>query len=288
MNRIFLFSLVLLIATLYSCKPKADFKIHKSGLIYKYLYKSNDSVSAQLGEFMILRVKYTTENDSVLFSTDDLNKPLMLKLDEPSHKGGSIEDGLSIMHIGDSMRFWVDAKSFFEKTRRVPLPDGVKPKSKIIFDVKFQGIVPHAEVEKENVKKKTQEEVLLDDFIRTNNIKIKSLPDGLYIIPLKKGAGEKPKKGKMVAIHYQAYLLNGRKFDSTVDRHEPFEFEIGKGDVIAGLEEAVLTMKIGERIKIIIPSSLAYADKGYGKTIPPFSTLIFEVQLLDVFDKLTN
>lgn len=103
---------------------------------------------------------------------------------------------------------------------------------------------------------------------------------GLIIETLQEGNGEVAKNGDMVSVHYTGTLLDGTKFDSSVDRGQPFEFTLGVGQVIAGWDKGVLGMKIGEKRKLTIPSDLAYGDRGAGGLIPPGATLMFEVELL--------
>ena len=105
---------------------------------------------------------------------------------------------------------------------------------------------------------------------------------GLKYIDEVSGTGISPKAGQKVKVHYTGWLENGKKFDSSVDRNEPFDFTIGIGQVIKGWDEGVSTMKIGGKRKLIIPSGLAYGARGAGADIPPNATLIFEVQLLGV------
>lgn len=109
-----------------------------------------------------------------------------------------------------------------------------------------------------------------------------STPSGLKYSDLTVGAGESPKLGQMVTVHYTGTLENGTKFDSSVDRGQPFTFQIGVGRVIKGWDEGVMTMKIGGKRKLIIPPSLGYGARGAGGVIPPNATLIFEVELLGV------
>ncbi len=97
------------------------------------------------------------------------------------------------------------------------------------------------------------------------------------------GTGDSPSIGQTVIVHYTGWLTNGKKFDSSVDRGEPFEFQIGVGQVIQGWDDGVLTMKIGGKRKLTIPPELAYGNSDVGNgLIPPNSTLIFEVELLDL------
>lgn len=96
---------------------------------------------------------------------------------------------------------------------------------------------------------------------------------------LKEGEGASPKKGQKVTVHYTGWLENGKKFDSSVDRGQKFQFNIGQGQVIKGWDEGVIGMKIGEKAKFTIPADMAYGTRGAGGVIPPNATLIFEVEL---------
>jgi len=105
----------------------------------------------------------------------------------------------------------------------------------------------------------------------------------LHIEELVPGTGSSPTQGQIVVVHYTGWLTDGKKFDSSVDRGEPFEFQIGVGQVIQGWDQGVSTMKVGGKRKLTIPPELAYGDKNVGGgLIPPNSTLIFEVELLDL------
>ncbi len=105
----------------------------------------------------------------------------------------------------------------------------------------------------------------------------------LKIEILKKGKGvEEIQNGDIITVNYVGYLENGKKFDSSYDRGTPFKFKVGAGEVIKGWEEGLLGMKIGEKRKLIIPPNLAYGERSIPGMIPPNSTLIFEVELLNI------
>jgi FKBP-type peptidyl-prolyl cis-trans isomerase len=105
---------------------------------------------------------------------------------------------------------------------------------------------------------------------------------GLAYKDLTIGTGQEAKEGDTVTVHYTGRLKDGTKFDSSVDRDEPFSFRIGAGKVIKGWDEGVAGMKEGGKRKLVIPPDLGYGDRGAGKIIPPNATLAFEVELLKV------
>ena len=109
---------------------------------------------------------------------------------------------------------------------------------------------------------------------------------GLKITDTQAGTGASPKTGQTCVMHYTGWLYNngtkGAKFDSSVDRGQPFQFTIGVGQVIKGWDEGVSTMKVGGKRSLVIPPELGYGARGAGGVIPPNATLLFEVELLGV------
>ena len=96
------------------------------------------------------------------------------------------------------------------------------------------------------------------------------------------GDGAVAASGKQVSVHYTGRLIDGTKFDSSLDRGQPFDFQLGSGQVIKGWDEGIPGMLVGGKRKLTIPAEMAYGDRGFGSIIPPGSTLIFEVELLAV------
>lgn len=115
---------------------------------------------------------------------------------------------------------------------------------------------------------------MADDTITTTS--------GLAYIDMVLGTGREPKLGDTASVHYTGWLMDGKKFDSSVDRKEPFSFRVGAGQVIKGWDEGVMGMRIGGKRKLTIPPQLGYGARGAGGVIPPNATLTFDVELLDL------
>jgi FKBP-type peptidyl-prolyl cis-trans isomerase len=105
---------------------------------------------------------------------------------------------------------------------------------------------------------------------------------GLQITDQIVGTGQEATPHSLVTVHYTGWLMDGKKFDSSVDRNEPFTFSLGRGDVIPGWDQGVQGMRVGGKRELIIPPQLAYGERGYPGAIPPNATLKFDVELLDV------
>ena len=115
----------------------------------------------------------------------------------------------------------------------------------------------------------------------TNPHALVSTSSGLEYKDLLVGTGEKASTGDLAVVHYTGWLEDGTKFDSSLDRGEPFEFVIGRGEVIRGWDEGVKSMRVGGKRELVIPPELAYGDSGVG-VIPPGATLRFEVELIEL------
>ncbi len=111
---------------------------------------------------------------------------------------------------------------------------------------------------------------------------MQTTPSGLQYEDLTLGNGPMPRPGQTAVVHYTGWLDNGTKFDSSLDRGQPFQFRVGQGQVIKGWDEGVATMKVGSKRKLVIPPDLGYGARGAGGVIPPNARLTFEVELLDV------
>jgi len=157
----------------------------------------------------------------------------------------------------------------------------------------LNNIVPKAEFEAQQAERRKQyesmleeykvaEDSLLTNYIQKNKVKVSPTSTGLYFIKTTSGKGKLATKGSKVSVHYKGMLIDGTEFDNSYQRGEPIEIEVGKGQVIPGWDEALQLMKAGDKAKLIIPSKIAYGERGAGGVIPPYATLVFELELISV------
>ena len=288
MNKL-LFSLLIgsSVLLLNSCKSDG-YKKAESGLEYHFFVENSDSAKPVNGDILLLDMKYKTENDSILFDTRELTRKFKMQMKEASHKGGCIEDAFAMMRVGDSAHFLIDAENFYTITRKIDVPKGIRLGSKLKFEIKLLAIQSIKEIEKEqqqiNISSEQEELKYLDHYLKITNTTVKPSPSGLYFIEQIKGTGKKAIAGKKVIVHYTGSFTDGRVFDSSLKRSQPFEFKLGVGEVIPGWDEGISKMAEGGHATLVIPSKLAYGDKGYGEIISPFTSLVFEIDLIEVKD----
>jgi len=281
MKKIELILIVIFLFSISSCITTKQ--TTKTGIKYKFVDKNKKDRQPKVDDFIFLDVEYLI-NDSILFESKVLNSDLKINFIEPIYEG-DVNEGLALMHEGDSLVFWIDAVKFYEKNMG-EIPAYVKDNDMIEFRIRMNKVLsPEEDKEQSDSKNKTlkeEENNKLQAYLTENKIITESTKSGLYFIETEKGRGVRAKKGETVVVHYTGYLLDGTKFDSSVDRNQPFEFELGAGRVIAGWDEGIALMDVGDKATLIIPSKLAYGVRGSGKIILPFTTIIFDVELLKI------
>lgn len=272
-----------------ACGKKGGYEETESGLKY-IIHTKNEGEKPKMGDFLTLHVLYKTDKDSVFFDTRKYTKPIKVPLMKPSY-AGSFEEGLAMLGAGDSATFLVNADSVFTKVFMAPqLPPFITKGSTMKIEVKVLDIESKAEIDAEvkqsMEKKRIQEEQDLAAYLSANKITTKPNPSGLYIQSKGEGKGPLIAPGKTVTVNYVGKFLNGQEFDASAKHNAPFEFKVGTGQVIPAWDEAVTQMKVGGKATLIVPSKLAYGERGIPDEqtgryiIAPFSPLVFDVEVV--------
>ena len=264
-----------------------------SGLYYKFITQ-NEGETLKVGDVAELVFTYsvqdTTGRDTLLFSSKKAmpDNPFNDKVQESLFVGDYYE-GLRMMHKGDSISMYISADSVFTKMFGVPqemMPKFIKPGSDMLWEVKLVDFCTEEEFlarrEAERQAKVDAAKAEFDNFIAENGIEAEPTESGLIYVCTQKGKGQHPQAGNTVSVHYTGTLLNGEKFDSSVDRGEPIEFPLGVGQVIPGWDEGIMLMTKGEKGVLYIPQNLAYGERNPSPLIPAYSNLVFEVELVDI------
>ena len=208
-----------------------------------------------------VKVHYTgTLLDGTKFdSSRDRNKPFEFPLGAGRVIKGW-DEGLATMKVGGQRKLIIPPDLGYGSRAAGKIP----PNSTLVFDVELLEVIKQF--------KDTDFDLPGKEIV---------LESGLRIIEHIKGKGENPTSGKKVKVHYSGFLQTGMKFDSSHDRGKPFEFVLGQGQVIKGWDEGIAQLKKGGKSTLIIPPELGYGERGAGGVIPPNSTLLFEVELID-------
>ena len=288
---------MMMVGTMSACaekNPYPGYEKNQNGLYYQF-FTQNEGELPQVGDLIEVKICCMINDTTPLIP----NTQNMMKLQEPSFPG-DLNEGLAMMHKGDSASFIVNTDSTFKYLFMQPtLPAEFNSTDVMRFEIKVVDFMPEKvyaqnfanDVKNRNAQRAAQlqndyaDETAkaakeLAEYLTKNKIEAVPTESGLYYVVTEPGNGEKPEVGKPVTMHYTGKLLNGTVFDSSVERDQPFQFVLGVGQVIPGWDEGVQLMTKGEKGLLYIPYYLAYGERDMGD-IPPFSNLIFEVELID-------
>jgi peptidylprolyl isomerase len=232
-----------------------------SGLQYIEI-EQGDGPAPQIGEVVFVNYRGTLEDGTEFDNSYSRGEPIAF----PLGKGFVIpgwDEGIALMNVGGKARLIIppDLAYGAEGVGGV-----IPPNATLIFDVELVSISPGSPAEFTSVNE--------EDYVTTES--------GLKYYDFETGTGPTPQAGQEVVVDYTGWLLNGTKFDSSLDRGSPFSFVLGAGQVIPGWDEGLATMKVGGKRQLVIPPELAYGDQGASGVIPPNATLVFEVELLEI------
>ena len=249
---------------------------------------NGEGIKIDTGCMVKLHLTVSLIDGKQVFSSYETNEPIKCEYGTKFGTPG-IEEAIAKMKKGEKAKVVVPYEKAFGEVGRGAI---VPPYAPLIYDVEILDVQSKADYEKAQTIEKQKEmekkapvinneSMLLDKYLTDNKITVKPTASGLYYIEKTKGTGPRAVAGKTVKVHYTGTLVNGTKFDSSRDRNQPFGFTIGKGMVIPGWDEGIAMMEQGGKAVLIIPSKLAYGDRDMGE-IAPYSTLIFDVELLEV------
>ncbi len=298
-----------LLITSCSNSPYDGYDTSESGVYFKFYNQDENGVKPKEGDVVKLVMSYRNGKDSILFDSKKVSREPDGTIEFPlgaSTFKGSFEEALAMMSVGDSASFKISADSVYLKTFMVQeLPPYVEKGSMLTFEAKLMKVTSKDDAMKEQQKrmeeqkaamaKYTQEEnAIIAKYVEENKIKVTPNQSGLYYIEKTKGKGAKPTQGATAKVKYTGMLLDGTVFDTSDEAvakkanifderrpYEPIEFPVGVGQVIAGWDEALMMMNVGSKAQLIIPSTIGYGPQGMGP-IPPFATLLFDVELVSV------
>ncbi len=232
-----------------------------SGLQYIEI-QEGDGPNPQPGEIVAVHYRGTLEDGTEFDNSYDRGEPITFALGQGRVIRGW-DEGIALLKVGGKAKLIIPPDLAYGESG---VEGVIPPNSTLTFEVELISISPGAP--------EAPTEVEEAEYVTTDS--------GLKYADLEVGDGPTPEKGQTVSVHYTGWLEDGTKFDSSLDRGQPFSFVLGEGRVIRGWDEGVATMKVGGKRQLVIPPELAYGERGAGGVIPPNATLIFDVELLEV------
>ncbi len=255
----------ILVGTLASCGSTSEgsCKTTETGLEYCVIEKG-DGPAPETGDVVAVHYRGALEDGSEFDNSYDRGQPFTFALGRGMVIPGW-DEGIALMKVGGKAKLTIPPELGYG-TRGAG--DAIPPNATLIFEVELVEIMPPPP--------EAPTEVDESDYTTTDS--------GLKYYDFEIGGGPSPVEGQRVFVHYTGWLLDGARFDSSLERGQPFNFILGMGQVIPGWDEGIATMNVGGKRQLVIPPELGYGVEGAGGgTIPPNATLIFEVELLEVW-----
>jgi len=282
MKKVFVNSLVfvmLVALTFLACSSKyAGYDKTATGLYYKLFKVSKDTIKPKIGDWVSLTMKYTYKDSTLFDSKQAMGSPVRFQLPVSDFKG-DIYEGIAMLSPGDSADFIINADSLFKKTFRQPTrPAFIDTNSVIHFYITLLTVDSPETLMKKEVES-------LKKYVEEKKITVAPLASGLYFVETTAGKGAKIDSGVWVKAHFKVSLIDGKQIFSSYDRGEPMQFEYGKRFDTPGFEEGISKMTKGGKATLVVPSQIAFGEMGRGAMVPPYSTIIYEVEVVDVMSK---
>lgn len=302
MNR----SLVILGVAALAFAGCQQFKKGEGEMLYK-VHTDKDGPTIKEGDFIALKAIQKTEGDSVIYSSYETERPSFIPQQKPVFKG-DLFTGLALLSEGDSATFKISIDSM-EKKMGAPRPAGSKDKY-MVYVLKIDKVIPKGKMtdqqfntmiedylKKESLIAKDGEGKKLDKYIADKGLKVQSTASGLKYVVTKMGSGPKANPGDTVEVNYTGSYVTGKNkvFDTSVEAvakeqkianpnhgpYVPLKVPVGMQQTIPGFDEGLAMFPAGTSFKLLIPSNLAYGDRG-NQMIPPFTSLAFDMEIIRI------
>lgn len=260
--------------------------------LYFISEKKGSGKSPQNGEMVSIHMSVSLINGTKIFSSHDRGEPIEFEFGKKFDTQG-LELGVGLMNKGGKAKLLVPSSLGYGAEKRGQMVDSY---STIVYDVELVNIRSLESYQKEQAKLKKdreqaeeqvkeQEKKKITQYIKDQGLEGRPSMTGLYYIETEAGTGAQAEAGKTVKVHYKGTLFDGKKFDASYDRGEPYSFVLGQGQVIKGWDEGIARMKAGGKAVLIVPSWLAYGKRGAGGDIGPDTPLRFDVELVEVVEE---
>ena len=272
------------------CKNESAFKKVK-GIEYS-IVKDVPGKNAEVGDMIEFHILAKCDTQVLGDSRrDNAGKPVMMPVQE-TKESAQFQSVFPFLSAGDSAIVTISCDTMLKNIppNQQQLPPWLKKGNKVTIYISMVSVKSKADADKEakekSAKQVTEDDKALQDYFAKNNLKPTKTASGLYYTVAKEGAGAAITAGQMVSMNYTGKLLNGTTFDSNLDsafhHKQAFEFPVGTHQVIPGWDEGVMLLKKGAKATFYVVSSLAYGDRPAGPLVPANSTLIFDVEVVDV------
>jgi len=280
MNRFL--TLILLSLLIVSCNKSGKIIEHEKGFKYIPFRHSDYGLSPRVGDIVTVYFKVTTPNDSILQEENNLN----LQVQQPQHQGGTIDEAFMFMNRGDSMAFFINGHNYYEYYMKETPPEFLAKNDLLRFDIVLHDVMSMKKFEELRRQRlstgELEEKILLDNYLERVSKKRTEIDSMLFWIPEIDTKGRLIKENDIVEIHYIAYFIDGKIFSETYQSDSPFIFTVGDNRVIEGFNKVMPHIRNGSKGRIVIPSYLGYGSKGLPDLVPPFTTLIFDIEVVSV------
>jgi peptidylprolyl isomerase len=228
------------------------------------VYEKGDGILPQMGQKVSVHYKGMLEDGKVFDESFSRGEPITFQIGIGQVIPGW-DKGIGQLSKGAKAKLTIPSNlAYGAREQR-----GIPANSTLIFEVEVMDI-------------QDGPKPIAHESWSTDGLEMKTTQSGLQYYVIEEGSGAKTEPGKMVSVHYHGMLEDGTKFDSSFERGEPIEFPLGVGQVIPGWDEGISLLNVGSKAKLIIPSFLAYGERGAGGVIPPNATLIFDVEVVAV------